>query len=70
MMTGIVMEDITMNEYLAMEHKENMHYEKFRSEKVLISENDDEYGNYEVSLSKFLAICDTNKNPRRLEWMK
>ncbi|PWA62191.1 hypothetical protein CTI12_AA364600 [Artemisia annua] len=37
---------------------------------MLISENDDEYDNYEVSLSKFPAICDTSKNPRGSEWKK
>lgn len=61
------MEDITMNKYLAMEHKENRYYEKSRTEKMWIFENDDECDDYEVSLSEFPAIC---KNPRGSELMK
>ncbi|PWA82667.1 hypothetical protein CTI12_AA175940 [Artemisia annua] len=64
------MEDIMVYEYLVMEHKENKRYEKSCTEKMVISENDDEYDNYEVSLTKFQAICDTHKSRRRSEWKK
>ncbi|PWA83868.1 hypothetical protein CTI12_AA164260 [Artemisia annua] len=55
------MEDISMNEYLATEHKKNKLYVKSGTEKILILESDDESENYEVSLTEFTAICDTNE---------
>ncbi|PWA73604.1 hypothetical protein CTI12_AA259130 [Artemisia annua] len=56
-----------MNEYLAMEHKENKHYEKSRTKKLLILESDDECDNYEVSFSEFPAICDTKSSELKME---
>ena len=61
-MTGIAMVDISMNEYLAMEHKKNKHYVRSRTEKLLIVESDDKYDNYEVSLSEFPTLCDTKNS--------
>ncbi|PWA95282.1 hypothetical protein CTI12_AA050680 [Artemisia annua] len=58
-----------MNEYLAMEHKENKNYEKCRTEKLLILESDDECDNYEVNLSEFRAICDTKSSELKKELM-
>ncbi|PWA51689.1 ATP-dependent DNA helicase PIF1 [Artemisia annua] len=48
-------------------HKENKHYEKSRTEKLLILESDDECNNYEVSLSEFPAICDTKSTELKKE---
>ncbi|PWA56541.1 hypothetical protein CTI12_AA414100 [Artemisia annua] len=53
------MEDLSMNEYLAMEHKVNEHCERSRTKNLLILESDDECDNYGVNLSEFRAICVT-----------
>ncbi|PWA57211.1 hypothetical protein CTI12_AA411170 [Artemisia annua] len=50
-----------------MEHKENKHHEKYRTEKLLFLESDDECDNYEVNLSEFRAICDTKSSKLKKE---
>ena len=58
MKTGITMEDITMNEYLAMEHAKLIQYKESLTEKLWSLENDDdECEIYEVNLHEFPAIC-------------
>ncbi|PWA96854.1 hypothetical protein CTI12_AA036030 [Artemisia annua] len=61
------MEDLSMNEYLAMEHKVNKHYERSRTKNLLILESDDECDNYGVNLSEFRAICDTESSASKKE---
>ncbi|PWA95090.1 hypothetical protein CTI12_AA052620 [Artemisia annua] len=39
---GITMEDLSMNEYLTMKHKENEHCERSRTKNLLILEGDDD----------------------------
>ncbi|PWA87655.1 hypothetical protein CTI12_AA128010 [Artemisia annua] len=57
------MEDLSMNDYLAMEHKVNVHCERFRTKNLLILESD----NYGVNLSEFQAICDTESSALKKE---
>ncbi|PWA38115.1 hypothetical protein CTI12_AA583540 [Artemisia annua] len=61
------MEDLSMNEYLAMEHVVNKQCERSRTKNLLISESDDECDNYGVNLNKFRAICDTESSALKKE---
>ncbi|PWA54052.1 hypothetical protein CTI12_AA440770 [Artemisia annua] len=67
MTTGITMEDLSINEYLAMKHKVNKHYERSRTENLLILESEDECDNYEVNLREFRALCDTKSSELKKE---
>ena len=67
LMTGIIMENLSMNEYLAMEHKEHKHYGKTSTEKLIILESDDECDDYEISLSEFPALRNTESSELKKE---
>ena len=56
MMTGIAMEDLSVNEYLAKDTTKEKHHQRSLTEKPLILESDDECDYYEVNLNKFPAL--------------
>ena len=61
-MTGIAMEDLSVNEYFAKNTNEEKHSHKSLTEKLLVLESDEECDYYEVNLNKFPALRATGSS--------